>query len=126
MGDSSSAVWFNVRMNSSPLPLVLFLQLFAISLLWSAAVQESSPGIRLTALNSMEDYEYFAILQREIAKARKAGEADATLDAAEKLLDIPETIVTDLTHFSRDPAPLHAHRRRLADAIERMGRLRLK
>ena len=39
----------------------------------------------------LEDYEYFAILQQEIAKARAAGVKDAFLAEAEKLLEIPET-----------------------------------
>ena len=74
----------------------------------------------------LEDYEYFVILQNEIAKARAAGVKDAALADAERLLEIPEGIIRDLTHFSRDPAPLHAHRRRLAAAIERLAGLRRK
>ena len=71
----------------------------------------------------LEDYEYFWLLRAAVAKARAAKVESAVLAEAEKLLTIPEAIIVDKTHFTRDPLPLYAHRRALAEAIERVSKL---
>ncbi|MCD6362284.1 MAG: DUF4091 domain-containing protein [Armatimonadetes bacterium] len=62
----------------------------------------------------LEDYEYFALLRRLLEKKPDA--------AAARLLTIPKTILVDPKDFNRDPQPLYAHRRAVAEAIERVGR----
>jgi Glycoside hydrolase 123, catalytic domain/Glycoside hydrolase 123 N-terminal domain len=68
--------------------------------------------------DGIEDYEYLYLLRSLVERAQ--GEPAAA--EAAKLLAIPEEIVTDKTHFTRDPQPLLAHRRKVAEAIERLGR----
>jgi len=64
--------------------------------------------------DGIEDYECFYLLrsltERGGAKAQEAA----------KLLEIPEPIIPDATHFSRDPQPMLEHRRKVAEAIEGM------
>ena len=62
----------------------------------------------------LEDYEYFAALKRMLADHPDA--------AAEKLLTIPESVLVNPKDFNRDPQGLYAHRRAVAEAIERLGR----
>ncbi len=57
--------------------------------------------------DGIEDYEYFAILQRLCPN----GEMKA-------LLEVPPEVTKSLTEFSVDPAPIERHRLKLAAAIE--------
>jgi hypothetical protein len=57
--------------------------------------------------DGIEDYEYFAILSR--------------LDPDNPLLKVPKTVYSSMTSFTADPAPMAAHRRRLAAEIERLS-----
>jgi len=71
--------------------------------------------------DGIEDYEYMVILDRLIK------EKGARLDAAhraeyERLLDVPESITSDLTKFTTDPAPIEQHREAVARAIEALGK----
>ncbi len=66
--------------------------------------------------DGIEDYEYFYLLRSLVERAKGKPEAAE----AAKLLAIPETIITDKTRFSRDPQLLLEHRRKVAEAIERM------
>ena len=67
----------------------------------------------------LEDYEYFWLL-RECVNRGLAGAAESA-----GLLQVPESMITDMTTFARDPRPLYAHRQRLARALERAGADRL-
>ena len=69
----------------------------------------------------VEDYEYFWLLREKIKELEKSGEHSALAREARKLLDVPEDIVEDLTHFTGDPQKLQAHRDRVARMIERIG-----
>lgn len=69
--------------------------------------------------DGVEDYEYFHLLQQAVQQARAAGR-DVT--EAERLLAVPDSVVVDQTHFARTPLPMLAHRAKLAEAIERLGR----
>jgi hypothetical protein len=70
----------------------------------------------------VEDYEYFVILQKQIERLR--GKApENLLKEAEKLLEVPEHISKDLTHFTTDPRPLLEHRRKIARMIERLQKI---
>ncbi len=86
------------------------------------AIEPPSPSIRWENLrDGVEDYEYFVLLQRAIERAR--GKApDSLMREAQKLLEVPEHISRDLTHFTTDPRPLLGHRRKIARMIERLHR----
>lgn len=69
--------------------------------------------------DGIEDYEYMVLLERLIEKHRnELTEAERTRYAA--LLEVPESITADLTHFTTDPAPIEAHRAAIARAIEEL------
>ena len=72
------------------------------------------PSIRLEMLgDGIEDYEYFAMLSRRLAAATPQQKA-----LYEPLLSVPTTVTKSLTDFTTDPAPLEAHRVKLARALE--------
>lgn len=87
------------------------------------AIEPPSPSLRWENLrDGVEDYEYFAILHRQIERLR--GKVSASVIAeAEKLLQVPEHISRDLTHFTSDPRPLLEHRRKIARMIERLRKM---
>ena len=57
--------------------------------------------------DGIEDYEYFAILSR--------------LNPECPLLKVPKEVYSSLTSFTADPAPMKAHRKKLAMAIEKLS-----
>ena len=67
----------------------------------------------------IEDYEYLALLDREVARAAREGR---TVDEERSLLEVPAAIVVTGTEYTRSPAPILRHRRRIAEAIERLQR----
>lgn len=67
--------------------------------------------------DGIEDYEYFCILRQRLERERATLPA-GQVEAIEKLLRVPEDVTRSLTEFARDGAPLEAHRRALARAIE--------
>lgn len=67
--------------------------------------------------DGIEDYEYLAILQREIARASPVLPEEERR-RLRSLLDVPETITKDMTTLTRDPAPIEARRDEVARAIE--------
>ena len=84
-----------------------------------------TPSIRWELLrDGIEDYEYLLLLKSEIARvgARPAVPANHAVptDLAdyERLLDIPADICTSTTQFATTPEPIHAHREKVARAIE--------
>ncbi|MER3499983.1 MAG: hypothetical protein C4295_00645 [Candidatus Fervidibacterota bacterium] len=87
------------------------------------AIQPPISSIRWENLrDGVEDYEYFALLQAQIERVRHRAPASLIAEA-HKLLEIPEHISTDLTHFTSDPRPLLEHRRKVARMIERLQKL---
>lgn len=66
--------------------------------------------------DGIEDYEYFVILRRLLAE-KGAGLDAAMRQGYEALLSVPDEVSVDMTHFTRDPAPLEEHRHRLGLAI---------
>lgn len=67
----------------------------------------------------IEDVDYLHILRRAI-EANVAG-ADADLLArARSLLEVPESITKDMTHFTKDSRPIYERRRAIAEMIERL------
>ena len=67
--------------------------------------------------DGMEDFEYWWVLSDLVGRARGRGE---TPEAA-VLLDVPPELLTDLQHYTEDPAVLHDVRRRVARAIEKLS-----
>jgi hypothetical protein len=72
--------------------------------------------------DGIEEYEYFHLLRHSIEAAKRAGKSRQAIAAAEKLLAIPEAIISDFTHYTRDPSPLDEHRQKIAEAIEELAR----
>jgi len=73
--------------------------------------------------DGMEDYEYLWLLDQE---ARRAGDREASsalVREARGLLEVPESVSKDLTHFTTDPRPILAHRDKVARMIERLRRI---
>lgn len=87
------------------------------------AVEPPSPSVRWENLrDGVEDYEYFVILQKQIERVRHKAPASLIAEA-ERLLQVPEHISRDLTHFTTDPRPLLEHRRKVARMIERLQKM---
>jgi len=78
--------------------------------------------IRLELLrDGLDDYEYFVILKRLLSeKASHLSEAKRA--RFETLLTVPKDVSQNLTHFTHDPAPIEAHRDKLARAIVELSR----
>ena len=71
--------------------------------------------------DGIEDYEYMVILEDLIE--RKMGRlSDADCRRFETLLEVPDDVSTDLTHFTKDPAPIERRREAVARAIEALSR----
>jgi len=78
-------------------------------------VEGPVPSIRWELLrDGIEDYEYLWLLTQEIQRA------GASADSYASLLDVPSDICTSLTDFTTMPEPIHAHRAKVAEAIERL------
>jgi hypothetical protein len=67
--------------------------------------------------DGIEDYEYFVILQRLLAKKGNRL-APAQRHEYARLLEVPADVTVDMTTFTKDPAPLEIHRNRVAQAIQ--------
>ncbi len=72
--------------------------------------------------DGIEDYEYFWLLRQEVDRLKEAGVDPSVYEEAEALLQVPADICSSLTDFTTTPEPIHAHRARLANAIERLRR----
>ena len=70
--------------------------------------------------DGIEDYEYLAILRRLL----KSKEDQLTVQQYSEfvgLLEVPESITEDMTTFTKDPAPIEAHRDQVARAIAKLS-----
>jgi len=72
--------------------------------------------------DGIEDYEYMAILSR-LLKTKKDKLKAQQLKKYMALLEVPESITKGMTDFTKDPAPIEAHRDRIARAIARLNKL---
>ncbi len=72
--------------------------------------------------DGIEDYEYLAMLKRLI-EARKDKLSASRGDEYAALLDVPGDITTDMTTFTKNPAPIEIRRDRIARAIAELSRL---
>jgi hypothetical protein len=73
--------------------------------------------------DGIEDYEYLAILKKLIDQKRAKLSASQRKDFS-ALLEVPESITKDMTHFTKDPAPIEKQRQKIAQAIEKLNRLK--
>lgn len=72
--------------------------------------------------DGVEDYEYLTILKKLLAdKKNKLSKRD--YNKYSQLLDVPESISRDLTHFTTDPTPIENQRHKIAQAIELVNSL---
>ncbi len=70
--------------------------------------------------DGIEDYEYFSMLKKLLAE-RKSQISPARYQQYASLLEVPESVTADLTHFTLDPAQIENHRALLAHAIEELS-----
>ena len=67
--------------------------------------------------DGIEDYEYHVMLRRLI-EVKSDGLAAQDREKLLALLEVPEEITTDMTTFTKDPAPIEKRRDEIATAIE--------
>ncbi len=72
--------------------------------------------------DGVEDYEYFALLQRAIDDLRRARPDHPLLSNAEAVVRVPDEVIVSPTEYSKDPQPLLRHRQRLGELIEQLRR----
>jgi hypothetical protein len=72
--------------------------------------------------DGIEDYEYLAILKRLLESRKDKLNADRRRKYA-ALLEVPGDITSDMTTFTKDPAPIETHRDRVARTIAELRRL---
>ncbi|MBR4219988.1 MAG: DUF4091 domain-containing protein, partial [Victivallales bacterium] len=79
------------------------------------------PTFRLEMLgDGIEDYEYFAMLKKLLAA--KGDKLSASKRAEyEALLKVPADVTTSPINFTGSPAPMEAHRAKLAKAIAQLN-----
>jgi hypothetical protein len=68
----------------------------------------------------IEDYEYFWMLAEKIKHLKENGRHPELAAEAEKLLNVPESVVKSMTEFTIKPQPIYAHRERIAGMIEKV------
>ena len=79
-------------------------------------VEKPVPSLRLEILrDGIEDYEYFVMLEKAIENAPRKNSKIAK--EARELLNIPVTIYTDETTYSKNPQDIIKYREKLADYI---------
>ena len=67
----------------------------------------------------LEDYEMLYLLREKLAAAKDLpAEKRAEYEA---LLTVPPEITSSMTEFSKDPAPIYARRKQIAEAIEMLS-----
>jgi len=72
--------------------------------------------------DGIEDYEYMVILKKLI-DANKNKLNAGQLRTYKALLEVPEDITSDMTNFTKDPAPIEAQRDKIARAITQLNNL---
>ena len=86
--------------------------------------REPMSSIRLESIrDGEEDYEYFILLDKLIAKSESAGQASAALVEARAARDAARHLVESMTDYPRDGAGYLQIRDRVARAIEALSAL---
>ncbi|MGC8885640.1 MAG: glycoside hydrolase domain-containing protein [Verrucomicrobiia bacterium] len=73
--------------------------------------------------DGMEDYEYFWLLSKHIERISKKNPQNPALDAAKKLLVVPDFISMNLTNFTTDPRLILQYRDKIARMIEQLQKM---
>ncbi len=68
----------------------------------------------------IEDYEFLCLLRKLIDERRETLTVER-LEWYESLLEVPDSITSDMTAFTTDPRPIHARRAAVAEAVEEMS-----
>jgi hypothetical protein len=77
-------------------------------------------SVRLVNIrDGLEDYETLWLLRQRIQEREAAGKT--VPEEIQRLLTVPSEVAADLRHYSLNPSPLLLQRRRLAEALERLG-----
>jgi hypothetical protein len=71
----------------------------------------------------IEDYEYFHLLSTLAANRSNWNDATKLRDEIQAALQIPKSIIQDLTHYTRDARRLDRYRQRIAQLIEKVKAL---
>lgn len=69
----------------------------------------------------VEDYEYLYLLRELLAQCRGRLTSEQ-VSQYEALLEVPQSITTDMTTFATDSAPIYERRAAIAAAIEQLGK----
>jgi len=95
------------------------------SLIYPGPQGEPLSSIRLEAIrDGVDDYDYFALLNALVQRAKARSGIDRSLLArAQRLLNIPGAVVADLKHYTEDPEVLLSYRREMGEAISQLWRL---
>jgi hypothetical protein len=72
--------------------------------------------------DGIEDYEYLAVLER-LLMANEDVLDDGQMQRYMSLLYVPADITSDMTTFTKDPAPIEEHRDLVARAIVTLSKL---
>jgi hypothetical protein len=72
--------------------------------------------------DGIEDYEYHVMLKR-LLNNKKQKLSAKEFQKYESLLNVPEEITTDMTNFTKDPAPIEKQRSLIAQAIAKLNKL---
>jgi hypothetical protein len=72
--------------------------------------------------DGIEDYEYLIILEK-LLKVKKEKLTTQQHQKYAALLHVPEAVTKDMTHFTKDPAPIEACRDQIARAIAKLNEL---
>ncbi|MBN2315880.1 MAG: DUF4091 domain-containing protein [Sedimentisphaerales bacterium] len=72
--------------------------------------------------DGIEDYEYMVIL-RDLLEAKKDKLSRNQQQEYAGLLEVPEEITSDMTTFTKDPAPIEKHRDQVGQAISMLSNL---
>ena len=93
----------------------------------SAAKIDEEPvsSIRWEMLREgLEDYEYLWLLRSLIGRLEENGGNKRLLNKARALLNVPENIAKSMTEFSKRPEPIFEHRRKVAEMIQKLEKLK--
>ncbi len=72
--------------------------------------------------DGIEDYEYMVILKNLLETKKNKLSRNQQKEYA-GLLEVPEEITSDMTTFTKDPAPIEKHRDKVAQAIAKLSQL---
>jgi hypothetical protein len=79
-------------------------------------------SVRLEMLrDGIEDYEYLAILKKQISTAKTCGVNSNLVQSASALLKVPSAIAISADKYTTDPDVLEKQRAKIADMIEKLN-----